>query len=353
MVKIVTVFKESLILEYFEQLKVKLQNAITSVNKTQFTFIDTRINAEIAKMLVRGSFGVFTGVMNKSQLRPEVAENDQVKLLSKIRELLDAFEGGKKAGLISDQKKPGQPTSGQVSSEKGLEGIEGAENQSEVEDGPELRKRNILRQMEEDKMSIRASYEARITAELDEICSMFDEKTRQEIDELKSELILNIQRHPEDKEELFAKFKKQSRDIETTNQKAKEAAINRAMDKYRVELKADIEKLKKNAKHDLEAGNISQEDVDSYFGDDELDEYLKKLLEEQQRRYLASKGYMSDDSAIDQDEWERIFREQVGLLCTSGPFSGVTSAFTSGHVLLYCNFISGCNSLPKNESQHG
>ena len=347
-----TFFKESLILEYFEQLKVKLQNAITSVNKTQFTFIDTRINAEIAKMLVRGSFAVFTGVMNKSQLRPEVAENDQVKLLSKIRELLDAFEGGKKAGLISDQKKPGQTTSGQVSSEKGLEGIEGAEDQSEVEDGPELRKRNILRQMEEDKMSIRASYEARITAELDEICSMFDEKTRQEIDELKSELILNIQRHPEDKEELFAKFKKQSRDIETTNQKAKEAAINRAMDKYRVELKADIEKLKKNAKNDLEAGNISQEDVDSYFGDDELDEYLKKLLEEQQRRYLASKGYMSDDSAIDQDEWERIFREQVGLLCTSGLFSGVTSAFTSGHVLLYFNYISGCNSLPKYESQH-
>ena len=48
----VTFLKESLILEYFEQLKVKLQNAITSVNKTQFTFIDTRINAEIAKMLV-------------------------------------------------------------------------------------------------------------------------------------------------------------------------------------------------------------------------------------------------------------------------------------------------------------
>ena len=306
---------ESLILEYFEQLKVKLQNAITSVNKTQFTFIDTRINAEIAKMLVRGSFGVFTGVMNKSQLRPEVAENDQVKLLSKIRELLDAFEGGKKAGLISDQKKPGQTSSGQFSSEKGhLDGVDGAEDQSEVEDGPELRKQKILRQMEEDKMSIRASYEARITAELDEICSMFDAKTRQEIDELKSELILNIQRHPEAKEELFAKFKKQSRDIEITNQKAKEAAITRAMEKYRVELKADIEKLKLNARNDLEAGNISQEDVDSYFADDELDEYLKKLLEEQQRRYLASKGYMSDDSAIDQDEWERIFREQVLLI---------------------------------------
>ena len=72
--------------------------------------------------------------------------------------------------------------------------------------------------------------------------------------------------------------------------------------------------MKLNAKNDLEAGNISQEDVDSYFADDELDEYLKKLLEEQQRRYLASKGYMSDDSAIDQDEWERIFREQVNDL---------------------------------------
>ena len=42
-----------------------------------------------------------------------------------------------------------------------------------------------------------------------------------------------------------------------------------------------------------------------------MDEYLRKLLEEQQARYLASKAYMADQSKIDENEWERLFREQV------------------------------------------
>lgn len=47
------------------------------------------------------------------------------------------------------------------------------------------------------------------------------------------------------------------------------------------------------------------------IGSKDLDEYLRKLLEEQQARYLASKAYMADQSKIDENEWERLFREQV------------------------------------------
>ena len=55
------------------------------------------------------------------------------------------------------------------------------------------------------------------------------------------------------------------------------------------------------------------------IGSKDLDEYLRKLLEEQQARYLASKAYMADQSKIDQNEWERLFREQVaGYFETQG-----------------------------------
>ena len=55
------------------------------------------------------------------------------------------------------------------------------------------------------------------------------------------------------------------------------------------------------------------------IGSKDLDEYLRKLLEEQQARYLASKAYMADQSKIDENEWERLFREQVaGYFETQG-----------------------------------
>ena len=55
------------------------------------------------------------------------------------------------------------------------------------------------------------------------------------------------------------------------------------------------------------------------IGSKDLDKYLRKLLEEQQARYLASKAYMADQSKIDENEWERLFREQVaGYFETQG-----------------------------------
>ena len=38
-------------------------------------------------------------------LKASEQENDQIKLLEKIRELLDVLEGGKKAGLLPANKK--------------------------------------------------------------------------------------------------------------------------------------------------------------------------------------------------------------------------------------------------------
>ena len=53
-------------------------------------------------------------------------------------------------------------------------------------------------------------------------------------------------------------------------------------------------------------------------GTKDLDEYLKQLLAEQQARYLASRAYMADQSKIDENEWERMFREQVAGFFATG-----------------------------------
>ena len=214
------------------------------MNLVQSSTIETRINAELAKSMIRGSFATFSGVVNKAQLKT-VAQNEQNRLLDKLREILDVFDSGKKAGLVPD-KSPKTNTSRQG------EPAGTGETGKEMDAAPtgsdanliELKKRNILKKMEEDKKSMRDLYNKKITAELNEVCSMFDLKAKNEIDESKAELLLNLRQNPENRDDLLVKFRRNVVDIENNAQNGKTKAIEMTIAKYRQEIKNDIETIR-------------------------------------------------------------------------------------------------------------
>ena len=88
--------------------------------------------------------------------------------------------------------------------------------------------------------------------------------------------------------------------------------------------------------------------MDDIFSDDELDEYLKSLLEQQQRQYELSKAYMADDKKISDEEWERIFQEQVAFhFRTKGLTGDELDAAVADKLTQARNNISGLSAPDK------
>ena len=61
--------KDRIVLEYYDQLVIRIHTTLASVNKLQISLIESRVRAQLAKKLVRGTFAPLTGIMDVSQLK--------------------------------------------------------------------------------------------------------------------------------------------------------------------------------------------------------------------------------------------------------------------------------------------
>ena len=192
---------------------------------------------------------------------------DQMRLLDKLRELVDMFENGKEAGLTYGSKTESEPFT--VDSKVTQESIQLGD--SDIE----MKKATILRRIEDDTQSMRDHYSDRITAELDQMCRMYDEKIHEELDQLKAELLLNIQHHPDRRAELFDQFKSQARSIELQNNANRSNANNQILDKYRDEIKDDLKDLRQKYIQEMKDANLDISDLpQQLFRDEALVTYL-------------------------------------------------------------------------------
>ena len=192
---------------------------------------------------------------------------DQMRLLDKLRELVDMFENGKEAGLTYGSKEKTE----MVITEPKI-----AQDSVKLGDSDiDIRKATILRRIEDDTQSMRDHYSDRITTELDQMCQMFDEKVNEDLNQLKAELLLNIQHHPDRRAELIDQFKTQARVIEVQNNSNRSNANNQILDKYRDEIKDDLKGLRQKYVQEMKDANLDISHLpQQLFRDEALVTYL-------------------------------------------------------------------------------
>ena len=215
--------------------------------------IESRVCAQLAKQMVRGSFAPLTGVMDKSQLKTSSPTTDQMRLLDKLKELLDMFEGGKEAGLVHGQKI--EETNAFTAETTSYPNVQIGDSDLEI------RKQTILRRMEDDTSSIRDLYSDKIIAELDQMCQMFDEKRKADLEQLKAELLINVQHHPERKAQLLEDFKTQAHEIEKKNNDEKQAANNQILAKFKREIKGEMDQLREKYVQEMTEAKLDISDL--------------------------------------------------------------------------------------------
>ena len=231
------------------------------------SMIESRVRAQLAKQMVRGSFAPLTGVMDKSQLKTSSPTTDQMRLLDKLKELLDMFEGGKEAGLVHGQKLEETNTFKAVSTSY--------PNVQIGDSDLEIRKQTILRRMEDDTSSIRDLYSDKIIAELDQMCQMFDEKRKADLEQLKAELLINVEHHPERKAQLLENFKTQAYEIEKKNNEEKQAANNQILAKFKRQIKGEMDQIRQKYVQEMTEAKLDISDLPhELFCDEALVTYI-------------------------------------------------------------------------------
>ena len=225
---------------------------------------DKRVNSNLAKDLVRGmnhNFNAITDSLKLKAKEKKVTETD--KFLGKLKEMIEVMESGKEFGLYNDDEKESQDYDTVITPSK-----------TEFSVTNELEKQKFIQMLETEKVNIKEKLTENLARDIEEILKMYDEKTSDEIEQLKLELFANLAAHPDQKESLLKNFKDQVSKIVKKNETDKDNALDSLITHVKLDIKNQLSALEQKYHSQIEEANITG----AFISDLELDEFLADLL---------------------------------------------------------------------------